>query len=166
MSVRPNCCHPGSTTRLQTEVGSHGVLPPECDFIRSHLLEVEWRNGRHPMHETCTVATLATLLHGRGIQLDPRQVLYLHGKAVIFCNQVLSSPLYSRVSFSEAVEKDGWDRVAGSLAKQQDDLMRQVHELQSGGSVPKDDYPIADKHTFCVYWRGKSATLGTIISFF
>ena len=69
------------------------------------------------MHETCTVATLATLLHGRGIQTRPRTVLYLHGEAVIFCNQVLSSPLYNRVSFSEAVEKDGWDRVAGSLSK-------------------------------------------------
>ena len=117
-----------------------GLWPPECDTIRSRLLEEEWRDGPHPMHEMCVVVTLATLLHRRGIRLDPRTILYLHGKGAIFPCGVLSLPPYGRVSLAKAVEEDGWDVVADFLARQQDDLLRQVREpARRGPGRPRDD---------------------------
>jgi hypothetical protein len=75
------------------------------------LLEVEWRDGPDPMHEMCVVATLATLLHERGIRPDPATVIFLHGKA---------ERRYARVSFVEAVEQVGWDKAADFLVEQQE----------------------------------------------
>jgi hypothetical protein len=88
-----------------------GLWPTECDSLRSHLLEVEWRDGPDPMHEMCVVATLATLLHERGVRLDPATVIFLHGKA---------ERRYARVSFVEAVEQVGWDKAADFLVEQQE----------------------------------------------
>ena len=114
-----------------------GLLPPECDTIRSHLIEEEWRDGPHPMHETCVVATLATILHGRGIRLDPRTVLYLHGETAV-CGRSL--PPYSRVSLADAVEEDGWDAVADYLVELQNDLLQRSPKLaRRGPGRPRDD---------------------------
>ena len=88
-----------------------GLFPAKCARIRSHLLEVEWRDGPDIMHEMCVVATLATLLHERGIRLDPATVIFLHGKA---------ERRYARVSFVEAVEQVGWDKAADFLVEQQE----------------------------------------------
>ena len=44
--------------------------------------------------------------------------------------------------------------------------MWQVHELQFGGSVPKDDTQTRTNALFVCIGGAKSATLGTIISFF
>ena len=52
-----------------------GLFPAECDTIRSHVCKEEWRDGPHPLHELCVIATLATILQGRGIRLDPCTVL-------------------------------------------------------------------------------------------
>ena len=114
-----------------------GLWPPECDAIRSHLIEEEWRNRPHPIHETCVVATLATILHGRGIRLDPRTVLYLHGESAAFGRFL---PPYSRVSFADAVDEDGWDAVADYLVELQSDLLQRSPKLaRRGPGRPRDE---------------------------
>ena len=105
-----------------------GLFPAECDTIRSHVCKEEWRDGPHPLHELCVIATLATIIQGRGIRLDPCTGIFasiLHGSdATIFCGVSPLSP-YCRVSFTKAVEEGQYrDAVADFLAEQQDSLTR------------------------------------------
>jgi hypothetical protein len=104
----------------------NGLFPPECDRIRHHLPDDG--NGTVKGQEMCVVATLATLLHQRGIRLDERTVSYLHGYSVLFGRRPLSPPPYGRIWLHEYVENDlsegehGWDEMADFLAEKQQEL--------------------------------------------
>jgi hypothetical protein len=93
--------------------------------------------------EQCVVATLATLLHIRGIWLMDRTVLYLHGEDLICGDHSLCAPRYSRVILRDAVDRDGWDKVADFLARVKRRLFcGEPGDATQWGKVETDEFDI------------------------
>jgi len=143
----------------------NGLLPPECDQLLLHLPDEENLDGVNVKPEMCVVATLATLLHQRGISLDERTVNYLHGRPVLFGHRWLDPPTYAltplferarerelgesgypkglpprppRVELLRCVKDFGWDETADYLAEQQERL-RFLATARRPKGRPKDE---------------------------
>ena len=114
-----------------------GLLPAECDLLRRHLPDIGDGSVAARVQEMLVVATLVTLLHQRGVRLQERTILYLHGEPANF-GRTLEPPPFSGIRLCEHVEEHGWDALVEFVAKEQERL-RYLGTGRRGRGRPKDE---------------------------
>ena len=95
-----------------------GLLPAECDLLRRHLPDIGDGSVAARVQEMLVVATLVTLLHQRGVCLQERTILHLHGEPANF-GRTLEPPPFGGIRLCEHVEKRGWDALADFVETEQ-----------------------------------------------
>ena len=121
-------CFPGKPLRLPG-----GLLPPECDLLRSHLPDDGSVVRPTAAEEGLVVGTLATLLRQRGIRLIDRTISHLHGHDILVDGHI--KPPFGSTWLAEAVNDLGWDKIVDLVAAKQGQLFAR----RQGRGAPKKE---------------------------